>query len=72
MIGAFTFAGHGGRAVFGVGSIAQIAEEVQMLGARRVLILTSPSHRDVAGRVAADLGELFSGVCHNAVMHVPV
>lgn len=42
MIGAFTFAGHGGRAVFGVGSIAQIAEEVQMLGARRVLILTSP------------------------------
>jgi len=72
MIGAFTFAGHGGRAVFGVGSIAQIAEEVQMLGARRVLILTSPSHRDVAGRVAADLGELFAGVCHDAAMHVPV
>ena len=72
MIEAFTFAGHAGRAVFGVGSIAKVAEEVQMLGARRVLILTSPSHRDVAGRVAADLGELFSGVCHNAVMHVPV
>ena len=72
MIEAFTFAGHAGRAVFGVGSIAKVAEEVQMLGARRALILTSPSHRDVAGRVAADLGELFSGVCHNAVMHVPV
>lgn len=72
MIRPFTFAGQPARVVFGVGSIAKLPEEVQLIGAKRVLILTSRTHTGVTDRVAEDLGERFAGVCYNAAMHVPI
>jgi len=60
------------RVVFGVGALDRLAEEVQRLGARRVLVLATPSKRHEAEEVARRLGPLAAGVFAEAAMHVPI
>lgn len=60
------------RVIFGVGSIEQLAAEVSRLGARRVLILSTPAERRLAEDAARGLGSLTAGVFAEAVMHVPI
>ena len=60
------------RVVFGAGALAQLPAEVEQLGARRVLVLSTPGQRASAERVAALLGERAAGVFAEAAMHVPV
>jgi len=43
-----------------------------LLGARRVLVLSTPGHADAARRVAHLLGEKAAGIFARAVMHVPI
>jgi alcohol dehydrogenase class IV len=69
---AFTHAGHPARVVFGDGALARLREEIERLGARRALLLSTPGRRAAVEAIAAQLGGLSAGVYGQAVMHVPI
>jgi alcohol dehydrogenase class IV len=60
------------RVVFGAGSLAHLGREIEALGARRALVLSTPEQRGQAERVAALLGPQAAGIFDRAVMHVPI
>jgi maleylacetate reductase len=60
------------RVVFGSGSLAHVADEVDRLGLKRVLVLSTPQQRELADRVSGLLGNRSAGVFDQARMHVPV
>ncbi len=68
----FVYTAHPSRVVFGVGALREVGAEVERLGARRALVLSTPEQADAAARVAALLGERAAGVFPRAVMHVPI
>ena len=60
------------RVVFGAGALQHLAREIDALGARRALILSTPGQAASAQRVAEMLGERAAGVFAKAAMHVPL
>lgn len=60
------------RVVFGAGSLRQLGDEVERLGARRALVLCTPEQAGAARRVVEQLGERAAGLFAGAVMHVPL
>ena len=60
------------RVVFGAGALQHLAREIEALGARRALVLSTPEQRGQAERVADMLGAHAAGVFDRAVMHVPI
>ena len=68
---SFIYNGLPARVVFGAGAIAKLPEEVQRLGAKRVLVLSTPEQRDSAEKVARALGARCVGTYDKAAMHVP-
>ncbi|MDH4095519.1 MAG: maleylacetate reductase [Betaproteobacteria bacterium] len=68
----FTYTGLPTRVVFGAGSVSQLAAEVDALGARRALVLSTPGRAADARRLTAPLGARCAGLYDKAVMHVPV
>lgn len=60
------------RVIFGVGSLDRVAEEVQRLGAKRAIVLSTPEQRREAEDVVCRLGALSAGVYAEAVMHAPI
>ena len=61
------------RVVFGWGKIAEVAAEVERLGVRRALVLSTPGRGEaLAHDVATRLGEMCAGVHAGAVMHTPL
>jgi alcohol dehydrogenase class IV len=60
------------RVVFGAGSLARLGREIEALGARRALVLSTPEQRGQAERVAALLGPQAAGIFDRAAMHVPI
>ena len=60
------------RVVFGAGSLQQLGQEIDALGATRALVLCTPEQADSARRVAELLGERAAGIFPKAVMHVPI
>ncbi|MFQ3789616.1 maleylacetate reductase [Halomonas sp. A29] len=68
----FLYTANPARVLFGPGSLARIADEVRLLGCRRALVLSTPSRREDALRLDAQLGELGAGVFSGAAMHTPV
>ena len=58
--------------VFGAGAFAGLAAEVERLGMRRALVLSTPGQRRLADEVARRAGERVAGIFAGAVMHVPV
>ncbi|MGJ7497260.1 maleylacetate reductase [Variovorax sp. RT4R15] len=60
------------RVVFGAGSLQHLAREIDALGMRRALVLSTPEQRAQAERVADMLGAQAAGVFDRAVMHVPI
>ena len=69
---SFAYNAHAGRVVFGPGSLAQLGREIEALGARRALVLSTPEQRASAQKVADMLGARAAGVFDRAVMHVPI
>lgn len=62
----------GGRIVFGVGAVGQVAGELRALGAERVMLLASPSSVRIADGIAADLGGALVARWSDVRQHVPV
>lgn len=69
---SFTFNGQPSRVIFGSGSLARLEEEIDRLGGRRVLVLSTPGHERSAHEIAGRLGDRAAGVFAGAVMHVPI
>ncbi|KLU26035.1 Maleylacetate reductase [Caballeronia mineralivorans PML1(12)] len=69
---AFIYQGSPSRVVFGAGSIDHLEREIDLLGAKRVIVLSTPQQREQAKAIAARLGLRAVGVFAKAVMHVPV
>jgi maleylacetate reductase len=61
------------RVIFGSGTLTRLGPEVERLGARRVLVLSTQGRAEAqASGIAASLGERSAGVFAGAVMHTPV
>jgi maleylacetate reductase len=59
--------------IFGSGTLAQLGPEVERVGARRALVLSTPGRAESqAKEIAASLGGRSAGVFAGAVMHTPV
>jgi alcohol dehydrogenase class IV len=69
---SFSYSCNPSRVVFGVGSLQQLGAEIERIGARRALVLSTPEQAPLARRVAELLGERAAGIFPHAVMHVPV
>ena len=61
-----------GRVVFGAGSLAHLEREIDLLGASRALVLSTPEQKAQGEDVARRLGTRCAGVFARAVMHVPI
>jgi maleylacetate reductase len=60
------------RVRFGEGIRREIRAEVERLGCKRALVLSTPAQADAAMEVAADLNGLAAGIFTRAAMHTPV
>ena len=70
---AFDYSPLAGRVVFGCGTIARVAAEVEALGCRRAFVLSDPHHAAAAAlRVRDLLGNRAVGLSTEAAMHTPV
>jgi maleylacetate reductase len=58
--------------VFGAGALKKLPEEVERLGAKRALVLSTPEQTESARKVAASLGSRNAGCYDKAAMHVPL
>lgn len=72
MIGSFVYEQLSGRIIFGPGTFRELPGEAARLGAARVLVLSTPGHRNLAEEAARLLGARATGVHARAVVHVPV
>lgn len=72
MIEPFVYNASPAHVVFGQGTIQQVGAEAERLGARRVLVLTTPQQIDHGERVLALLGGKGAGLFSQAAMHTPV
>jgi maleylacetate reductase len=68
----FVYIGQPARVIFGAGSSKQLVREIELLGASRALVLSTPDQAADAERIAAQLGPRVAGVYTKAVMHVPI
>ena len=60
------------RVLFGIGGLEKAPEEIDRLGAKRALIVTTPGRRELGEEMATRLGCKAAGVFDRATMHVPV
>src|SRR2546423_4121160 len=67
---AFVYNGLPTRVVFGIGSVRNLPAEVERLGARRVLLVSTPGRAAMVRAVSGFLN--VAGVFDRAVMHTPV
>ena len=68
----FVYNGLPTRVVFGIGSLKMLPQEIEKLGAKRALVLSTPEQKAAASEVAGALGARCAGSYDKAVMHVPV
>jgi alcohol dehydrogenase class IV len=68
----FVYVAQPARVVFGAGALTQLAHEVELLGARKALVLSTPEQASEAERVARQLGNRAAGIYAKAAMHVPI
>ncbi|MEZ5652504.1 MAG: maleylacetate reductase [Burkholderiaceae bacterium] len=60
------------RVIFGAGMLATLGDELDRLGFKRALVLSTPEQRELAQRVHDSLDTRAVGLFDGAVMHVPV
>jgi maleylacetate reductase len=69
---SFTYSQQPGRVVFGAGALEHLQREIELLGAKRALVLATPEQKAQAEDVAKRLGDRCAGIFAEAVMHVPI
>jgi alcohol dehydrogenase class IV len=69
---SFIYNAQAARVVFGAGSLQHLGREIEALGARKALVLSTPEQRASAEMIADLLGPRAAGVFDRAVMHVPM
>ncbi|RQT55064.1 maleylacetate reductase [Burkholderia cepacia] len=69
---SFNHESHGGRVVFGRGSLETLPAILDSLGVARALLITTPEQAELGHRIDRVLGARSAGVLAKAVMHVPV
>jgi maleylacetate reductase len=69
---AFVYNGQPSRVVFGRGALEKLGAEIERMGAKRALVLSTPEQRASAEDVSRRLGARSAGVYDKAVMHVPI
>ena len=55
---SFIYNGQPGRVVFGPGTLAQLGAEIERLGARRALVLSTPEQRAMNFSLRNDIHDL--------------
>lgn len=68
----FVYTAQPARIVFGLGALSQLPKELDALGVKKALVLSTPEQRASAQMVADLLGARAAGVFDRAVMHVPI
>jgi alcohol dehydrogenase class IV len=68
----FTYQSLPTRVVFGPGAMARLPAELDLMGARAVLVLCTARQRDGAARVAEQLGPRVAGIFDRAKVHLPL
>ncbi|OXC72033.1 maleylacetate reductase [Caballeronia sordidicola] len=68
----FIFSGQPSRIVFGIGALSHLEREIDLLGAKRALVLCTPGQISEAEAVSDLLGQRAAGLYARAVMHVPM
>ncbi|MER7665886.1 maleylacetate reductase and hydroxyquinol 1,2-dioxygenase domain-containing protein [Streptomyces sp. NPDC096193] len=71
-MGNFVYTSHPSRIIFGTGTVRQVRDEVERLGASRVLLLSGSPVAKAAARVREVLGDLNVAEFDGAAMHTPV
>ena len=71
-LSTFTFATQLAEVVFGAGTLVRLPAELDRLGLRRALVLTTPEQKQRATELTALLGERMVGAFTEARMHVPM
>ncbi|MAU40146.1 MAG: maleylacetate reductase [Kordiimonas sp.] len=69
---AFIYNALPSRVIFGRDTVQQLSAEIEALGGKRALVLTTPFQKDLGEEIAALLGDVAVGVYDNATMHTPV
>src|SRR5574343_488498 len=72
VVNSFVYTAQPARVVFGAGALSQLGAEIDALGAKKALVLSTPEQRASAERVADLLGARAAGIFDRAVMHVPI
>ena len=67
---SFVYSGLPSRVVFGAGTVGKLREEVERLGAKRALLLSTPGRAAMVAAAAKDLP--VAGVFDQVVMHTPI
>lgn len=60
------------KVIFGFGTLSRVGEEIETLGCRRALVLSTPQQAASAVDLATSLGERAVGTFTEAAMHTPV
>jgi maleylacetate reductase len=68
----FTYAALPAKVVFGFGTIGQLGAEIEALGCRSAMLLTTSQQAQSAAMLAEQLGKLWSCSFAEAAMHTPV
>jgi maleylacetate reductase len=69
---SFVFEAMPSRVVFAENAIERLPREIEHLGAKRALVLSTPQQQALAENIATLLGERSAGIFPEAVMHVPL
>ena len=72
MIQSFAYDALPARVVFGEGALSRLAQEVDALGFKRALVLTTPQQTQQGDDASAILGPRATGRYSKARMHVPI
>ncbi|MCM3729538.1 maleylacetate reductase [Neobacillus cucumis] len=70
----FLYESQPSRIVFGDGAIKEIGKEIQLLGMKNALVISTlgKNGMELAGKVAALLGDLCQSIYPKAIQHVPI
>src|SRR5215831_8166394 len=72
LLWTFVYSQHPSRVIFGRGSIARLPEEVDRLGLKRVVVLSTPPQAIAAAHLSTQLADKFAAAFSGAAMHTPV